>query len=68
MTSPPVDLTIELRSAEGTSTECCQADEERIQKTLRLLAAPRNRAAIGTAAKDAFGLPLSECGTPNQLR
>ncbi len=41
MTTNPVDLTVELRSADGTSTEFYQADEERIQETLRLLAAPR---------------------------
>jgi hypothetical protein len=37
----PIDLTLELRSADGTSTEYYQADEERIRKTLRLLSTPR---------------------------
>ena len=41
MTTNPIDLTLELRSANGTSTEFYQADEERIRETLRLLAAPR---------------------------
>lgn len=41
MNTIPVDLTVELRSADGTSTEFYQAGEERIQQTLRLLAAPR---------------------------
>jgi hypothetical protein len=36
-----IDLTLELRSADGTSTEFYQADEERIRKTLRSLANPR---------------------------
>ena len=41
MNTIPVDLTVELRSADGTSTEFYQADEERIRETLRWLAAPR---------------------------
>ena len=41
MTTNPIDLTIELRSADGSSTEFYQADEERVRETLRLLAAPR---------------------------
>jgi hypothetical protein len=41
MTILPVDLTVELRSADGMSTEFYEADEERIQETLRLLANPR---------------------------
>ena len=41
MTTIPVDLTVEFRSADGTSTEFYQADEERIEETLRLLASPR---------------------------
>ncbi len=41
MTTNPVDLTVELRSADGTSTEFYQADEEHIRETLRLLTAPR---------------------------
>jgi hypothetical protein len=41
MTSNPLDLTVELRSANGSSTEFYQADEERIRETLRLLAAPQ---------------------------
>ena len=41
MTTTTVDLTLELRSANGSSTEFYQADEERVHETLRLLAAPR---------------------------
>jgi hypothetical protein len=41
MTTNPVDLTLELRSANGTSTEFYQADEERVREALRLLAAPQ---------------------------
>jgi len=37
----PIDLTLELRSANGSSMEFYQADEERVRETLRLLAAPR---------------------------
>ena len=40
-TASTVDLTIELRSANGSSTEFYQADEERVREALRLLAAPR---------------------------
>src|SRR5208337_3715475 len=35
------DLTIELRSANGSSTEFYEADDERVREALRLLAAPR---------------------------
>ena len=41
MITSTVDLTVELRSANGSSTEFYQADEERVRETLRLLAAPR---------------------------
>ena len=41
MTTNPIDLTIELRSANGSATEFYQADEERVRETLRLLAAPQ---------------------------
>src|SRR5271165_4342143 len=41
MTTNPIDLTIELRSANGSSTEFYQADEERVHETLRLLASPQ---------------------------
>ena len=37
----PVDLTLELRSANGSSTEFYQANEEHVRETLRLLAEPR---------------------------
>jgi hypothetical protein len=40
-TSTTVDLTLELRSANGSSTEFYQADEGRVRETLRLLATPR---------------------------
>jgi hypothetical protein len=41
MTTNRTDLTLEIRSSDGTSTEYYQADEERIGKTLRLLFTPR---------------------------
>ena len=41
MTTTPIDLTLELRSANGSSAEFYQADEERVRETLRLLAAPQ---------------------------
>ncbi len=41
MITSTVDLTLELRSANGSSTEFYQADEERVREALRLLAAPR---------------------------
>lgn len=37
----PIDLTIELRSSNGSSTEFYQSDEEGVREALRLLAAPR---------------------------
>ncbi len=40
-TTSTVDLTIELRSANGSSTEFYQADEERVREALCLLATPR---------------------------
>ena len=41
MTTNPIDLTLELRSANGSSMEFYQADEERVREALRLLAAPQ---------------------------
>ena len=41
MTTSTVDLTLELRSANGSSTEFYQADEEGVREALRLLAAPQ---------------------------
>ncbi len=41
MITTPVDLTVEIRSADGTSAEFHQADEGRVQETLSLMAAPR---------------------------
>ncbi len=41
MTTNPVDLILEVRSADGTSTEYYQTDQDHIGKTLRALAAPR---------------------------
>lgn len=41
MTASTVDLTVELRSANGSSTEFYQADEDRVRETLCLLAAPQ---------------------------
>ena len=40
-TTTTVDLTIELRSANGSSTEFYQDNEERVHETLRSLAAPQ---------------------------
>ncbi len=40
-TTSAVDLTIELRSANGSSAEFYQDDEQRVHEVLRLLAAPR---------------------------
>jgi hypothetical protein len=37
----PTDLAIELRSANGSSTEFYQADAEPVHETLRLLASPQ---------------------------
>ena len=41
MTTSPIDFTIELRYANGSSAEFYQADEERVREALRLLAAPQ---------------------------
>lgn len=41
MITSTVDLTIELRSANGSSTEFYQDDEERVHEALRMLAAPQ---------------------------
>ena len=41
MNTPPIGLTTEIRSADGTSAEFFQSHEERIKKTLRLLVTPR---------------------------
>ena len=41
MATNPIDLTLELRSANGSSTEFYQSEEERVRETLRLLAAPQ---------------------------
>jgi hypothetical protein len=40
-TTSTVDLTVELRSANGSSAEFYQDDEERVREALRLLAAPQ---------------------------
>lgn len=41
LTTNTIDLTIELRAANGSVTEFCQADAERVHETLRLLASPQ---------------------------
>jgi hypothetical protein len=41
MKSNPVTLTVVLQCADGSSAEFCQHDAERVEKCLRLLAAPR---------------------------
>jgi len=41
MTPNQIDLTLELRSANGSSTEFIEADADSVRETLRLLAAPR---------------------------
>jgi hypothetical protein len=61
MSPNAVDLTIELRSADGTSTEFYQADEERIQETLRLLAAPRLLAQPHLVLASEHGASMIPC-------
>src|SRR5690242_5769460 len=41
MTTNPVDLTIEVHSANGSSAEFYQADEESVGETLRILSSPQ---------------------------
>lgn len=41
MTANPIDLTLELRAANGSSTEFYESDEDRVREALRLLAAPQ---------------------------
>ena len=41
MTTNQIDLTLELRSANGSSTQFYEVDEERVREALHLLAAPR---------------------------
>ncbi len=41
MAANQIDLTLELRSANGSSTEFYEAEAERVRETLRLLTAPR---------------------------
>ncbi|HOW64408.1 MAG TPA: hypothetical protein P5186_28370 [Candidatus Paceibacterota bacterium] len=41
MTTSPVDLTLEIRSEDGSSTEFFQSDEEYVARTLRLVSTPR---------------------------
>lgn len=41
MNARTTDLNVEIRFADGTSTEFYQTDEERIREALRLLSAPR---------------------------
>ena len=41
MSTNRIDLTLELRSANGSTTEFYEADKERVSEALRLLAAPR---------------------------
>lgn len=41
MATNPIDLTIELRSANGSVTEFCQDNAACVRETLRLLAAPQ---------------------------
>lgn len=41
MKAVPIDLTLEIRSANGVSAEFYQGEEERVVKILRLLQAPR---------------------------
>lgn len=40
MTTNPMDLTLELRFSNGSTTEFYEADEERVREVLRFLAAP----------------------------
>ncbi len=41
LTTEPIDLTIEVRAANGSVTEFYQADQERVREALRLLASPQ---------------------------
>lgn len=41
MTTNPVELTIEVHSANGSSAEFYQADEESVRETLRMLSSPQ---------------------------
>jgi hypothetical protein len=41
MMTKPVELTVIIQSADGSSAEFCQRDAQRVNKCLRLLAAPR---------------------------
>lgn len=61
MNTIPVDLTVEFRSADGTSTEFYQANEERIRETLHLLAAPRLLAQPHLMLASEHGASLIPC-------
>jgi len=61
MNTNPFDLTLELRSADGTSTEFYQADEERIRETLHLLAAPRLLAQPHLVLASEHGASMIPC-------
>ena len=56
MSAAPVDLTLEIRSQDGSCTEFFQDQEDSVHKTLRLLATPR-----------LFAQPLLVLASPHSL-
>ena len=61
MNTIPVDLTVELRSADGTSTEFYEAEEERIRETLHSLAAPRLLSQPHLVLASEYGASMIPC-------
>lgn len=55
------DLTVELCSSDGTSTEFYQTDEDGIRKTLRSLATPRLLTQSQLVLKSEYGLNTFDC-------
>lgn len=63
MTSTPIDLTVEIRSADGKTTEFYQTDEEHIRKVLKALTSPRllTQPQLAVASEhDATVIPVRE--------
>jgi hypothetical protein len=61
MTSNPIDLTMEIRFANGSSTEFYQADEERVGEALRLLASPQLFAQPNLLLTSPHGASMIPC-------
>ncbi len=61
MTTAPVDLAVEIRSVDGTCSEFYQDEEQLIQETLRLLAAPRLLAQPHLLLASGHGASLIPC-------